>query len=151
MRQIPANASFETGSFKGCRAFAWKYAEAGPWPVSIDLWWQRLDNKQMEVLSAVLLCAERHNKEHVSRQYSAYKMSWRDYPVRRKSLVCPCLLHWFFWLTWSKKHFPVLSCSEKSYGLCRLFKKLALPDARGSLLNTPCFLLFKAFRTMLWH
>lgn len=64
--------------------------DLGLYPLTSD---DRLDNKQMEVLSAVLLCAERHNKEHVSWQYSAYKMPWRDYPVRKKSLVCPCLLH----------------------------------------------------------
>lgn len=49
----------------------------------------------MEVLSAVLLCAERHNKEHVSWQYPAHKIPWRDYPVRDQSLVYPCVLHWF--------------------------------------------------------
>lgn len=84
MRQVPVYTPFETSLFKGCRAFAWKEAKRGPWAVSIDLWWQRLDNKWMEVLSAVVLCAERHNKEHVSWQYSAYIIPWRDYPERKK-------------------------------------------------------------------
>lgn len=96
VRQIPVYTPFETGSFKGCRAFSWKYAEGGPWSVSIDLWWQRLDNKWMEVPSAVVVCAERHNKEHVSWQYSAYKIPWRDYPVRKKGFGMPLFVTWIF-------------------------------------------------------
>lgn len=108
-------------------AFAWKYAKGGRWPASLDLWWERLDNKQVEVLSAVVVCSGRDNKEHVSWQYIEYQTHWRDYPVRKKGCGMPRLLHWSSCLSWSQKYFPAFSCSEKCCSLCRLLKKLAAP------------------------
>lgn len=143
MKQIPVYTPFETGSFKKCGAFAWKYAEEEPWPVSIDFWWQRLDNKWMEVLSAVVVCAERHNKEYVSWQYSAYKILWRKKGFGMPLFVTlsflklkPLAILLLLWKMLQPLQSPEETCSSR---------------CSRSLLNTLYFLLFNAFHAMLWH